>query len=201
MKTHLSGLRQNRSGRSGFTLIELLIVIVIIAILASASIPVGGIVREQLRRTEAKNEVKNIITAISLYKLEYGKLPFKSGGGGQDIEFDTEIDDLIAMLSGFNIDGLNPREKKFYEGKNAKNSDTTPIGGTYGRGENIRLADPWGNPYYIKLDSDYDGGISELPGLQGDEIRKDAVAWSQGKPIEKDSDEFAPPAKWITTWQ
>lgn len=198
MKTHLSGLRRIRSA---FTLIELLIVIVIIAILASVAFPVAGLVFQQLRKAEAKNEVKNIVTAISLYKLEYGKLPFKSGGGGQDMEFDTELDDLIAMLSGFNIDGLNPREKKFYEGKNAKNSDTRPTGGTYGRGENIRLADPWGNPYFIKLDSDYSGGISELPGLQGDEIRKDAVAWSQGPPLEDDGEEFAPPSKWMTSWQ
>ena len=68
---------------SAFTLIELLIVIVIIAILASVAFPVTALVMEQARKAEAKNEVSNLVNAIKMYELEYGKLPFQAGEGGE----------------------------------------------------------------------------------------------------------------------
>ena len=140
---------------SAFTLIELLIVIVIIAILASVAFPVTALVMEQARKAEAKNEVSNLVNAIKMYELEYGKLPFLAGEGGEsDLEMDTFQDNIISVLAGYNVDGLNPREKPFYEGKTAKNPDSEkPAGGMFGSDEQLQLADPWGNEYYITIDS------------------------------------------------
>ena len=110
----------SKSKSSAFTLIELLIVIVIIAIF-SVAFPVTALVMEQARKAEAKNEVTNLVNAIKMYELEYGKLPFQAGEGGEsDLEMDTFQDNIISVLAGHNVDGLNPRLKPFYEGKTAK---------------------------------------------------------------------------------
>jgi len=197
MKTHQI---PRRPISAAFTLIELLIVIVIIAILASVAFPVTGMVMDSARKTEARNELKNLTGAISMYRMEYGKLPFKPGDGGEDLEFITDDDNIVAILSGYDIDGLNPREKVFYEGKRAKGIDTeTPVGGTYDTGEELKLADPWGKPYYIKIDSNYDKTIEELPGMEDEELRKDVAAWSESKP--KKDGEPLPEEKWLKSWE
>ena len=165
---------------SAFTLIELLIVIVIIAILASVAFPVTALVMEQARKAEAKNEVSNLVNAIKMYELEYGKLPFQAGEGGEsDLEMDTFQDNIISVLAGYNVDGLNPREKPFYEGKTAKNPDSEkPAGGMFGSDEQLQLADPWGNEYYITIDSNYDNVIQDLPGSDGEDVRQKVAVWT-----------------------
>ena len=187
---------------SAFTLIELLIVIVIIAILASVAFPVTALVMEQARKAEAKNEVTNLVNAIKMYELEYGKLPFQAGEGGEsDLEMDTFQDSIISVLAGYNVDGLNPRLKPFYEGKTAKNADASnqkPAGGLFGSDEQLQLADPWGNEYFITIDSNYDNVIQDLPGSDGEDVRQKVAVWTKGK--EKGPNEFDPVEKWIRSW-
>ena len=185
---------------SAFTLIELLIVIVIIAILASVAFPVTALVMEQARKAEAKNEVTNLVNAIKMYELEYGKLPFQAGEGGEsDLEMDTFQDNIISVLAGYNVDGLNPRLKPFYEGKTAKNSDAEkPAGGLFGSDEQLQLADPWGNEYFITIDSNYDNIIQDLPGSEGDDVRTKVAVWTRGK-IDASGEE-EPIKKWIRSW-
>ena len=185
---------------SAFTLIELLIVIVIIAILASVAFPVTALVMDQARKAEAKNEVTNLVNAIKMYELEYGKLPFQAGEGGEsDLEMDTFQDNIISVLAGYNVDGLNPRLKPFYEGKTAKNSDAEkPAGGLFGSDEQLQLADPWGHEYYIVIDSNYDNIIQDLPGSEGDDVRTKVAVYTKGK-IDA-SGEVEPIKKWIRSW-
>src|SRR6266487_1220592 len=61
--------------RNAFTLIELLVVISIIAILIGLLFPALRGVQEQARRTQAKNDLAQIVTAINAYYTEYGKYP------------------------------------------------------------------------------------------------------------------------------
>ncbi len=55
----------------GFTLVEMLIVIVIIGILAGAIFPkIVGVI-DRARDTAIKTDLKNIATALELYKMDY----------------------------------------------------------------------------------------------------------------------------------
>src|SRR5436309_4945231 len=65
--------RSFRAG--GFTLIELLIVIGIIAILIGLLFPAFRGVQDQAKRTQAKNDLTQIVTAVNAFYTEYGRYP------------------------------------------------------------------------------------------------------------------------------
>src|SRR5437773_4421839 len=56
-----------------FTLIELLVVIAVIAILVGLLFPAFSAVQNQARRTQAKNDLTQIVTAVNAFYTEYGK--------------------------------------------------------------------------------------------------------------------------------
>jgi len=72
------------SGRSvrlsGFTLIELMVVIVILGLLATIIMPKILDRPEQARRLKAKVQIKNIQSALALFKTDTGRFPTTSQG-------------------------------------------------------------------------------------------------------------------------
>lgn len=61
--------------RSGFTLIELLVVIAIIAVLIALLLPAVQQAREAARRTQCKNNLKQIGLAVQTYQSSFSKIP------------------------------------------------------------------------------------------------------------------------------
>jgi len=90
--------------RKGFTLLELMIVIVILGLLATIIMPTILNRPEQARKAKAKIEIKQIESALALFKTDTGRFPSTSEG-------------LNALtknpgIKGYNPDGYLPKAPK-----------------------------------------------------------------------------------------
>jgi len=159
-----------RISSRAFTLIELLIVIAIIGILMALLFPAVNGAIDAARKAQAKNDVTQIATAVIAYETEYGKLP-EIGGEKGDVN-SALVQILTATASSSNS---NPRKIVFIEiGQYKPNSKS-------GTNQSGAFVDPWGNPYKIAVDNDYDNTISsagKAPGPTASSLRKKVAVWN-----------------------
>jgi prepilin-type N-terminal cleavage/methylation domain-containing protein len=166
-----------------FTLIELLVVIAIIAILASLSLVVIAKVKENGKKVEAQREIHALFNAIMEYRSDNGAFPVSSGvmtlataahgdftygGASLDAVFggsgswSTNNSEVIAILMArekypngtptINFGNVkNTREKAYLTAVDVVQATDLP-----GLGPDLVYRDPWGNPYVISFDLNYD---------------------------------------------
>jgi prepilin-type N-terminal cleavage/methylation domain-containing protein len=176
-------VRQNRGNSNAFTLIELLVVIAIIGILAAMSLAVFSSAVNSAKTAKAKTEMSSLVTAIQGYEEAYGRYPvsaivqnlatatnsdFTYGGSllaayAADIgpgNYTTNNSEVIAILmditnypgGGWTVNTnhmKNPQRTIFL---NAHLSGDTSSPGV---GTDLVYRDPWGNPYVITMDLNY----------------------------------------------
>jgi prepilin-type N-terminal cleavage/methylation domain-containing protein len=147
MKTH--SVRANR----GFTLIELLVVIAIIAVLAGVGFSAGGSAIQKAKKTTCLAAAVSIESAVNNFYTEYGSMP-SAGTGDTTVKTDGAGINLLKTLLGMDT-VLNPRSIKFLSAKEGKANKNGLIYDA--SGNNITgMFDPWGGPYNVILDLDYD---------------------------------------------
>jgi len=81
-------------GKAGFTLIELMIVIVILGLLSTIVVPRILHRPQEARRVKAKVDIKNIESALALFKIDTGRFP-------------TTSEVLEALVSNPGVEGYN----------------------------------------------------------------------------------------------
>lgn len=181
MKTSLKNLRRQLAA---FTLIELLVVVAIIGILAGMLLPALSAVKTRVLKGRAKTEAQNIGNALSTYETTYSRQPIIPGipTGTEDVTFGLDPTAFPAIpsapgkngtrviSSNANIIAILMDEERFKNGNVTSNlnhtlnpqrismlnaKQTSESGGS-GVGMDGEYRDPWGNPYVISLDYDFD---------------------------------------------
>jgi prepilin-type N-terminal cleavage/methylation domain-containing protein len=172
-----------------FTLIELLVVIAIIAILIGLLFPAFQAVQNQAKRTQAKNDLTQIVTAVNAFYTEYGKYPLATDdstiSNNSGLMYTLRADSTNANGNPNVNNATNPRVIVFINPPYVKNdtagnrrSGVSPTDGQY--------YDPWGTPYRVAIDGDYNNNINPNPytantGAGPSPLNLGVIAWSFGK--------------------
>jgi len=167
---------------AGFTLIELLVVISIIAILAGLLLPALAAAKRHAQVRTAKLDTKNLEMAITQYESDYSRLPYRTYTPPTDLTFGlvpqagapfatavpTNSDILATLLNvplGINTaNSKNPKQNFYYKAARMT-SEPASINrpGLPGVSTlDYQVRDPWGMPYIISLDLNYDGSTEDL---------------------------------------
>jgi len=140
-------------------LIELLVVILIIAVLASAGTAAALSALERARKVTALSTATAVETAVNNFFTEYGSLP-KDGTADLILSTNTDTAFLNALLGQDTT--LNTRAIRFLNAKEGKSNKDGMIYGADGKSA-AGLYDPWGGPFHVVLDLDYDEEITPTP--------------------------------------
>jgi prepilin-type N-terminal cleavage/methylation domain-containing protein len=203
-----SALERNAAQRprhaNAFTLIELLVVIAIIAILVGLLFPAFKAVQNQARQAQAKNDLTQIVNAVNAFYTEYGKYPTSltpdatatfgpAGSNTNNLLFNELRACTAADTSCTAAATLNTRQIVFISPPYVKNSSQpnsgigtpcatcvpappSPVG---------QFWDPWGTPYNVRIDGDYDNLVTPNPynantGAGPSPLATGVIAWSCG---------------------
>jgi len=176
-------MRQPQKHTRAFTLIELLVVIAIIIILAGLLYPAYNAVQSQAKRTQAKNDLTQIVNAVNAFYTDYGKYPLVTADTiyGPAGTLNNTLFDVLRAMDATN----NPRQIVFINPPYVKDpaNPRSGIGTTTGAGQYF---DPWGTPYRIAIDGGYNNSLANPygdPGTGGagpNPISQGVIGWSFG---------------------
>ncbi|MFN2476999.1 MAG: type II secretion system protein [Chthoniobacterales bacterium] len=171
--------------RNAFTLVELLVVISIIIVLTGIAFPAFQGVQNAAKKTHAKNDLVQIVTAVNAYYTEYGRYPIPTtttsditfGPGGSPTTNET----LMNALRGLDA-SLNPRQIIFLSPPDAKDASApkSGVGTTTGAGQ---FFDPWNNNYLVRIDGDYNSQVANpySSNAGSASLQNGVIGWSVGK--------------------
>ncbi len=171
-RTHRRGVES-----AAFTLIELFVVMAVVIILLGLAFPAFNSVQNSARKTQAKNDLVQIVTAVNAFYTEYGKYPLATA----DTTYVDASNALLLNELRAVTPSQNPRGIVFISPPFAKDT-ANPRSGI---GLNNQYYDPWGRTYRIEIDGNYDNQISNPytantgagPGI----LSQGVIAWSLGK--------------------
>lgn len=164
--------------RFAMTLIELLLVIVTIGVLAGLLLPMlAG--RGHPRTPVARTEMAGLAAAITHYETAYKHFPIADSITNSDVTIGINSADILGfqkiagtrlvaansdmMIILLDIDRginaghkMNPQKTVFYNAHMVNDTKSAGVSRV-----DLQFRDPWGSPYIISLDSNYDNRVRD----------------------------------------
>ncbi len=140
---------------AGFTLVEMLIVMMIILMLLGLMLPAIKNAAETGKRQAAMTETRLIANGLKEYLIRYGWFPLQGRGDTADRDYSgNDYTRLCRMLAGDGAaDSLFTNAIMLVEFPGSR----IDSGGDF--------LDPWGNPYRVAADWDFNGNITGVGDL------------------------------------
>jgi type II secretory pathway pseudopilin PulG len=152
--------------------------------------PAFKAVQNQARNTQAKNDLTQIVNSVNAFYTDYGRYPLVTadttyGLGG------TANNLLFSVLRGTDTTN-NPRQIVFISPPYVKTPANPRLGiatqATTINGIAVAigdLVDPWGTPYNVKIDGDYNNQLANPytadTGAGPGTLNIGVIGWSLGK--------------------
>jgi type II secretory pathway pseudopilin PulG len=154
--------------------------------LAGLLYPAYNAVQSQAKRTQAKNDLTQIVNAVNAFYTDYGRYPLATADtvyGPTGSLNDGLLYTLRAVAMGANgSDVANPRKIVFINPPYVKDpaNPRSGIGTTTGAGE---YYDPWGTPYRVAIDGNYNNQLANpySSGAGQTTLNIGVIGWSLGK--------------------
>lgn len=179
--------RRARRVRGRLSWPEWILLFTLVLFLLSTIVPAIFFFRGRARLEMARHDISVLSLAILRYQREYGTWPAKSTQGGADTRFGRERPnaELMSVLRAETTDvnrseELNPQRMVFLEVETYQQGWS----GLDSRGEWL---DPWGSPYQVVLDSNYDTAAEADRSIYGRVSGLGVLVWSNGPDRKTDT--------------
>ena len=162
-----------KSRKRGFTLIELLVAITIIVALAAMSFAGVNAAMKKAKKLEGETAANAIRSAVDGFYSEYNRLPDVDG---TELKTDSGpgLQLLRILLAEEKED--NTRQVAFLSAKEGKGNKGGLIYGSGSSSTVEGMYDPFGNPYTVVLNTEYDDQMTFTMGGKSFTIRGQNVA-------------------------
>lgn len=127
-------------------------------------------VQDQAKKTQAKNDLTQIVTAVNAFYTEYGRYPLDQSTGAVDVILTSNASVLDVLrydtTPTSTVSSLNSRGIQFITPPFVRTA-TNPMSGIATQATAVNsvsvsagdYVDPWGTPYIIAIDGDYSGFV------------------------------------------
>lgn len=194
-----TGKRRRPQTRAGFSLAELTYVLALLLLIAAVVLPAWVFVQRWQRLTMARGDLKSIATSIRAYHARYNLWPGRAAAHTQisgDIHYGKKPSnaEVLAILRA--AEGPSNPNHAANTNRIVFLELAAAAPGLSGLNTTGEFLDPWGTPYHIVLDLDYDN-LCNVPDTIYQRIQGEGlIAWSCGPDRKSDTDDDLRSWKW-----